>query len=164
MPVLIIATIVDRNPIGTYRIRRKLNKFVEDVRLALLDHDKRVLYAQSLERSESDFLWVTNLDIPGFFDSGFFFRFAGQGRLRWHYGVAHSILADVESDFIAQHGRGWLSYRGYRNAMELGSGNVVGLRYFDFRMVWQIASAIVIVSGAAGGAFILSCTSPFGWM
>lgn len=34
--------------------------------------------------------------------------FAGQGRLPWHYGVAHSILAGIETTFVAKEGRNWL--------------------------------------------------------
>ena len=38
----------------------------------------------------------------------FFTDFAGQARIRWHYGVAHSILCSFEDRFIAETGRGWL--------------------------------------------------------
>ncbi|KAI4164139.1 MAG: hypothetical protein LQ342_002103 [Letrouitia transgressa] len=157
-PVLVIATIVDRHPTGTIRVRRKLNKFLGDVRRSLLDSEFKADYIRSLGVTEADLSWTTKLDILEFFEGDdFFTRFAGQGRRRWHHGVAHSILADSESDFIAQCGRGWLEYPGARTSMELGSQKIVGLRYFDFRMVWQIASATAIVFGTAGGAFILSC-------
>ncbi|KAL9037688.1 MAG: hypothetical protein Q9214_005587 [Letrouitia sp. 1 TL-2023] len=157
-PVLVIATIVNRHPVGTIRVRRKLNKFLGDVRRSLLDSEFKADYIRSLGVMEADLSWTTKLDILELFEGDdFFTRFAGQGRLRWHHGVAHSILADSESDFIARCGRGWLEYPGAKSAMELGSQKVVGLRYFDFRMVWQIASATAIVLGTAGGAFILSC-------
>lgn len=158
IPVLVIATIVDRHPTGTIRVRRKLNKFLGDVRRSLLDVESKADYIRSLGATQADLSWTAKLDILEFFDGGdFFTRFAGQGRLRWHHGVAHSILADSESNFIAQRGRGWLEYPGAKTAMELGPQKVVGLRYFDFRMIWQIASATAIVFGTAGGAFILSC-------
>lgn len=39
-----------------------------------------------------------------------FIDFAGQGRLRWHYGCAHSILTSIERSWIAEQRRPWLAY------------------------------------------------------
>jgi hypothetical protein len=94
-------------------------------------------------------------------DSGeFFTEFAGQGRTRWHYGVAHPILSDLENVWIAEHGREWLRNENEaRNKLVLGSTNR-GLFWFDWRQLWHITSAVVIVAGECLGAFILSYYTP----
>ena len=108
LPVMILVTIVDRNPTAIESVRRKLNDLVDDVRKALLDRDLRKSYMRETRRSETDFEWTDCLKDEDFYYGNFFTQFSGQGRVRWHYGVAHSILAGIESKFMAVEGRNWL--------------------------------------------------------
>jgi len=160
LPVLVLATIVDRNPIAPEAIRRRLNQFVDDVRVALLNPRLQTSYMTETHRRPRDFAWTKHLQDEDFFRANFFTVFAGQGRLRWHYGVAHSILAGIETTFVAKEGRNWL--RDEDRALTYmvdgpRDGHFKGLRSFDFRMLWQIMSSVAIVMGTATGAFIVSC-------
>lgn len=160
LPVLVLVTIVDRNPIAPQAIRRQLNQFVDDVRIALLNQNLRTTYVRETRRREEDFAWTEHLRNEDFFRGNFFTVFAGQGRLRWHYGVAHSILAGIETKFMAREGRDWLRHedRALTHMVDgPEDGQVEGLSSFDFRMLWQIMSSIIIVLGTATGAFIVSC-------
>ena len=162
LPILVLATIVDRNPIAPEAICRQLNDLVDDVRSALLDPRLQVSYMTEIHRCRRDFAWTERLQDEDFFRGNFFTKFAGQGRLRWHYGVAHPILAGIETVFMAKDGRDWL--RDEDRALTYmvdgpPDGQFEGLRSFDLRMLWQIMSSIVIVCGTAAGAFILSCES-----
>ncbi|KAI4252694.1 MAG: hypothetical protein L6R42_007866, partial [Xanthoria sp. 1 TBL-2021] len=78
LPVFVIATIVDRNPIGADPIRRKLNEFVEDVRQALLKPDSREAFLAHYGRCEDDLAWTRLLEVDDFYHDGCFARFAGQ--------------------------------------------------------------------------------------
>ncbi|KAL8852266.1 MAG: hypothetical protein Q9221_002868 [Calogaya cf. arnoldii] len=146
LPVFVIATIVDRNPIGAQSIRRKLNEFVEDVRRALLNRTSRQAFLAHYGRCEDDLAWTSLLEIDDFFQGGFFARFAGQGRRRFHYGCAHSITAGMETAYIAAHGRDWLAAAWEaENSIIWAPGKDQGLFWFDFRMTWQMVSSILVV-------------------
>lgn len=158
VPVLIMTGIVDRNPVSAGSIRLELNSLLDDVRSALLDRDLRSTYMRATGRTQQDFAWTNALNNEDYFHQDFFTHFAGQGRVRWHYGVAHPILAGIESSFMAEYGRDWLRDPDRaRTAMVASPDEPRGLRWFDFRMIWQIISAVTIVCGTVGGAFILSC-------
>lgn len=162
LPVLIFASIVDRNPIAADSILRELNSFLDRVRSALLDVNLRTTYIQDPGRHQDDFAWTSALDNEDYFQLDFFTKFAGQGRLRWHYGVAHSIIASIEGSFMAAAGRNWLKDAdSARIKMILGPEKIFGLRWFDFQILWQIVSSIFILVGTVGGAFILSCGKTF---
>ena len=157
LPVFVIATIVDRNPVGPDRIRRKINQLLDNVRAALLDPVLRETYRSATGRTEEDFAWTHALESDDLYD-GFFTKFAGQGRLRWHHGVAHSILTGSEIAYISRRGRNWMrDAERAKTAWVVGPENIYGLLWFDLRMIWQILSSIVVVGGTIGGAFILSC-------
>ena len=161
LPVLILCGIVDRNPVATDDIRLKLNRLLDAVRLALLNPDLQNTYMRDTGRTPPDFAWTEKLNNNDYFRQDFFTSFAGQGRVRWHYGVAHPILAGIESSFVADHGRDWLrDSEQARNNLVLGPKTLAGLRWFDPRELWQISSAIAVVMGSAGGAFILSYWTP----
>lgn len=90
----------------------------------------------------------------------YFTGFAGQGRVRFHYGAAHAILIDIEKAYIADHGRNWLrDEREARVSLVLGQVDRPFV-WFDGRQLWQIFSAFAIVSGTTAGAFILSYYTP----
>lgn len=165
LPVLILVSIVDRNPVATDAVKEQLNDFVNKVRDALLDGASRTTYIQNISCTESDLEWTANLPhVPSIGLKRYFFsQYAGQGRVRWHYGVAHPILAHIEENIVAAKGRGWLEDPSTKSALDRGIYNrsISGLRTFDFREIWQILSALVIVGGTITGAFTLSCTSTF---
>lgn len=158
LPILILASTVDRNLVSADAIREKLNRLVDDVRHALLDPQVVHAFMADTRTTEEDFVWTSCLRGQEFSRGDFFEGFGGQGRTHWHYGVAHPLLAGIETRFMADYGRDWLHYgHAARLAIVVGSRNVNGLKMFDPRMVWQIASAVAIVCGSIGGAFILSC-------
>ena len=161
LPVLILTSIVDRNPVAADSILLELNSFLDEVRSALLNVNLRTAYIQDTGRHHDDFAWTTALDSEDYFEQDFFMEFAGQGRLRWHYGVAHPIIASIEGTFMAAAGRNWLQEEFARSRMILGHGKMLGLRWFDFRMLWQIICSTCILLGTTGGAFILSCGKAF---
>ena len=98
--------VVDRNTVAADRICKKLNRLLASVRSALLNYGLRMEYAKQIHAPPDFFNWVDILDNEGF--DNFFTDFAGQGRIRWHYGVAHPLLCSFEDSFMADHGRGWL--------------------------------------------------------
>ena len=157
---MILASTVDRNQASADSIREKLNDLVDDVRLALLNPDVLDFYKKDTQTTDEDFAWMGCLSDEHFFNRDFFTGFGGQGRTHFHYGVAHPLLAGIETKFIADYGRDWLR-NGFaaRQAIVVGSRNINGLKMFDPRMVWQITSSIFIVYGCVFGAFILSCKS-----
>lgn len=158
LPILILTSIVDRNPVAANSIQMELNGLLDDVRLALLDPGLRNTYLRDTRRTQEDFAWTSHLDNEDYSHQDFFTQFAGQGRVRWHYGVAHPIIEGIEKTFMAKWGRNWLRDPDMaRTFMVLGPPEMAGLRWFDFRMVWQIQGSVCIVCGAVGGAFILSC-------
>lgn len=84
LPIMVLSSITDRNPIGTDMIRLELNRLLDHTRDALLDHDRRSTYAGRIGKLTEDFEWMEALRNENFLESGFFSRFAGQGRVRWH--------------------------------------------------------------------------------
>lgn len=161
LPVLILTTIVDRNPTSPHATRLKLNQLVEAVRLALLNPHLRDTYLEEADRLREDLTWTNAFNAGDDFRLDFFEDFAGQGRIRWHYGVAHPIIAGIEDAFVADHGRDWLRHsQGARVALISGPPALYGLRWFDFRELWQIWGSLIIVAGSAVGAFIVSYFTP----
>ena len=62
LPVLVLVTIVDRNPVAPEVIRQQLNDFVEDVRCALLSSRLRDSYMTETHRRKGDFAWTASVD------------------------------------------------------------------------------------------------------
>ncbi|MCJ1469601.1 hypothetical protein MMC07_008236 [Pseudocyphellaria aurata] len=161
LPILILTSIVDRNPVAANSILLELNCLLDDVRSALSDPELRTIYIRDTGGIQEDFAWINNVIDEEFFRQGFFTQFAGQGRVRWHYGVAHPILEGIERTFMAEDwGRNWLRNASARTLMVKGPDRPAGLRHFDFRMIWQIMSSVCLVYGTVGGAFILSYWTP----
>lgn len=163
-PILIMASIVDRNPIAAEAIRKKLNHLVDHVRNALHNEQNRNEFINTfkdhpeIKKLETRIENIANAEenIHEFFE-----EFAGQARIRWHYGAAHPILSDIEDCYIAKTGRNWLAdERDARMNLVLGPVNEEGLMWFDIREFWQVMSAVIIVFGSCGGAFILSFFTP----
>lgn len=142
LPILMMSSIADRSPASTEKTRWKLNHLLESVRWGLLNDPHQI--------------W----NGPISHDGEYFTDFCGQGRSRWHCGVAHSILVGIEDDFAARHGRGWLSHPSARALLISRPNNITGPLWFDFREVFQIISAVTIVGGSVFGAFIISYLTP----
>ena len=161
LPTFILCSIVDRNPVSSEAIRSKLNRLIESVRVALLNTELRETYIRETGRPQRHFTWTRMLSNDDYFREDFFTKFAGQGRIRWHYGVAHSILAGAEESYIAEHGRNWLTNcEEARTSLVKGPDELKGLRWFDWREIWQVMGAISIVLSSAGGAPIISYWTP----
>ena len=106
LPIFVLSCVVDRNTVAAGRISVKLNHLLAHVRRALLDDELRIVYSERIHASPEFFNWISVLDDDRFDE--FFTEFAGQARIRWHYGVAHPLLCSFEDSFMAEHGRGWL--------------------------------------------------------
>lgn len=157
LPILILASTVDRNLVSSDSILERLNRLIDDVRLALLKPETLQMYMSHTRTAEEDFAWASCLNSEEFC-GGFFSGFGGQGRTHWHYGVAHPLLAGIETKFMAAYGRDWLRHaHAARLAIVVDSRNVNGLKMFDPRMIWQITSSFFVVGGSVGAAFVLSC-------
>jgi hypothetical protein len=163
LPVLILSSIVDRNPVASNDIRIRLNALIDRVRMSLMDDTVKQGYLRTItdvghrvrmvEEVEKRSRACPDLD-------NFFVKFAGQGRKRFHYGVAHPILTDIEQAYIAEKGRNWLANeKEARTILVLGDARG-GLDWLDPRELWQVLSAVVIVGGTILGAFCLSYFTP----
>lgn len=142
----------------------KLNDLVDHVCLSLQNARIRKDYYDSFaHRPEAKRLrnWVEAIFRETDYIRGtFFIGFAGQGRVRWHYGAAHPILCDIETSYIAERGRDWLANEEEaRNNLVLGAVEE-GLLWFDPRELWQIIASIAIVGCTMMGAFVLSYYTP----
>lgn len=125
LPILILCSILDRNPVASDDIQRKLNKLVDLVCDSLLDNNTRAEYIASfadLPQAQHMSYWVEKIAAKAEYIKGDYFHgFAGQARTRFHYGAAYAILTDIERAYIAQRGRNWLGEaREARAALVLG--------------------------------------------
>jgi hypothetical protein len=165
MPIMIMAGIVDRNPFSVDDVRKPLNELINLVCESLQDKTLVTKFLATLEASDDETKKMRErvheiVHNTAYLRHNFFSRFAGQGRLRWHYGCAHSILSDIENAWIADRGRDWLrDEKEARAKLVLGSTDH-GLFWFDFRELWQVASAAAAVTASCVGAFILSYFTP----
>ena len=162
LPTFILCSIVDRNPTQAEAVQAKLNKIVDAVRKALLNPELRETYIKETRRPYKSFSWTALLDNDDYFHEEFFTQFAGQGRVRWHYGIAHGILAGIEDTYVAQRGRNWLrNSEEARTALVEGPTDMHGLVHgFDPNEFWQMLASFMIVSTAVFGAFLLSYWTP----
>jgi hypothetical protein len=163
-PILILCSIVDRNPAAADDIQRKINKLVDLVCNSLQDETIRDEFIHSfcdMPESQAMAYWVQKISAQVGNIKGDYFRgFSGQGRVRFHYGAAHAILIDIEKSYIADHGRNWFAdERRARASLVLGQADL-GLVWFDGRQFWQIFCGFLYVAGTGSGAFILSYFTP----
>jgi hypothetical protein len=125
LPILILCSILDRNPVASDDIQRKLNKLIDMVCESLLDIETRreyILSFSDLPQSQQMGYWIEKIAAKAEYIRGdYFCSFAGQARTRFHYGAAYAILVDIEKAYIAERGRNWLSdAREARAALVLG--------------------------------------------
>ena len=78
-----------------------------------------MVYGERIQRPREFFNWVQILDNDSF--TNFFTDYAGQARVRWHYGVAHPLLCSFEDSFMAESGRDWLTEKNADQAKTLVS-------------------------------------------
>ena len=163
LPVLILGSIVDRNPVAADDIRNKLNDLVDRVRRSLMNEAVRDMYLGTIHNREQKEVmrrWVQTISSMCPFLNDFFVDFAGQGRIRWHYGCCHPIIRDIERSYLAAEGRDWLhSEQEARTLLVLGIVHG-GLDWVDYRELWQILGSVIVVGGTIFGAFILSYFTP----
>ena len=162
LPTLILTCIVDRNPAATGPVMTKLNKFLATTRTVLLERDDRLrergVFAPALA-------WTQNLRENSEEWDDFFTTFAGQGRVRWHYGVCQPIIVGIEEAFSLDDGREWLEGANARQRLvdgptDHGVPSLRGLHYFDLKELWQLLSANLVVLTAVAGAFLISFFTP----
>jgi hypothetical protein len=164
LPVLILSSIVDRNPVASNDILIKLNALIDRVRMSLMDDTVKQDYLRTIadvdhQTRMTGRVEATSRACPDL--ENFFVKFAGQGRKRFHYGVAHPILTDIEQAYIAERGRNWLLANEAEARTNLVLGDASGgLDWLDPRELWQVLSAVVIVGGTILGAFCLSYFTP----
>ncbi|KAF1933565.1 uncharacterized protein M421DRAFT_200180 [Didymella exigua CBS 183.55] len=164
LPILILCSILDRNPVASDDIQRKLNKLVNLVCDSLLDLEIRTEYVASfadLPQAQHMAYWVEKIATKAeLIKDNYFHGFAGQARTRFHYGAAYAILIDIEKAYIAERGRNWLrDPREARAALVLGQLDQ-GCTWFDGRQLWTVVVSILLVGGTSVGAFVLSFNTP----
>ncbi|KAI9782874.1 MAG: hypothetical protein M1816_001655 [Peltula sp. TS41687] len=159
IPVLILTSIVDRNPVTADDTKRRLNDLVEAVREALLDEHNQQTIIYLGGGWTKDYGWLQDIQAATF--APYFREFAGQGRVRMQTGVANPILSALELSYVGQHGRDWLCNEfEARRYLAYGPVDHKALSNFDFRQCWQILSSILIVHGSIAGPFIISYLTP----
>lgn len=163
-PVLILCSILDRNPMASDDIQRKLNKIVDLVCMSLQDERTRRDYIESFHgqpQAAQMAYWVEKISAKArYIQHNYFCGFAGQARTRFHYGAAYAILADIEKAYVACKGRNWLDdHRTARASLVLGQVDH-GLTWFDARQLWRVWGSFLLVGGTGLGAFILSFHTP----
>lgn len=125
LPILILCSILDSNPVASDEVQRKLNKLVDAVCDSLMDADNRSSFVGSfsdLPDAHQMMRWVDKIATKAEVIKGdYFCGFSGQARTRFHYGAAYAILTDIEKTYIAEHDRNWLrDPREARAALILG--------------------------------------------
>jgi hypothetical protein len=164
LPIIIQCGIVDRNPVGTDNVRKRINEIVDIVADSLRDEDVVNAFTMTFVASPKYLEMKKRVEKISaqaeFLKGDFFMNFAGQGRIRWHYGAAQPILSDIENCYVAEHGRDWLrNEEEARIELVLGSSER-GLFWFDFRQLWQIVASVVVVGGNVFSALIVSYFTP----
>jgi hypothetical protein len=125
LPILILCSILDSNPVASDDVQSKLNKLVDIVCTSLLDPNNRESFIasfQDMHQAQQIAYWVRKVATKAEVIQGeYFCGFSGQARTRFHYGAAYAILVDIEKSYIAEHGRNWLKdVREARAALILG--------------------------------------------
>jgi hypothetical protein len=157
---LVIGALVDRNAIATKDLRSDLNWIFAGAREALvLLHGQynKVVEVDGLPRGSELHISEKLLD---FLPEDIFAEFAGQGRLRWHRGVAHPILSGLEQSYVAEHGRGWLGNGELAKAAMLLPHGDKGFNVVDHRLLMQVVAAFGVIYGNLGAGFLISYFTP----
>ncbi|KAK1091743.1 hypothetical protein LTR48_005684 [Friedmanniomyces endolithicus] len=155
LPIVVLCSIVDRNPASADDIRKKLNRLIDHVRKSLMDDQIRAAFVNTIDdvAERTEMQWRIDdigLHCKAMGDTPFFESFSGQGRVKWHYGAAHAILCDVEEIYVGPEGRNWLHNEGRaRTYLVLGKPSG-GLEWFDYRELVQVMAAFICVGVGLG--------------
>lgn len=180
LPILILCSILYRNPIASDDVQHKLNKLVDAVCDSILDVDNRndfIASFRDMREALQMAYWIEKIAArAGVIKRNYFCGFSGQARTRFHYGAAYAILSDIEKAYIAEHGRGWLDNpRGARAALVLGQVDrgftwlyvssyalpLIPLKLSsDGHQFWQVLCPIFLIGGTSAGASVLSYNTP----
>lgn len=157
---LVVGALVDRNAIATKDLRSNLNWIfagaLEGIRLLQGQYNK-IVEVDNLPKGSN---LRVDAKLLGSMPEDIFTEFAGQGRLRWHRGVAHAILTGIEKSYASEHGRGWLEDGELaRVAMLIPHGDK-GFNVVDRRLLQQAIAAFMIIYGNLGAGFLISYFTP----
>lgn len=157
---LVVGALVDRNAIATKDLRSNLNWIfagaLEGIRLLQGQYNK-IVEVDNLPKGSN---LRVDAKLLGSMPEDIFTEFAGQGRLRWHRGVAHAILTGIEKSCASEHGRGWLEDGELaRVAMLIPHGDK-GFNVVDRRLLQQAIAAFMIIYGNLGAGFLISYFTP----
>jgi hypothetical protein len=150
---LVIGAVVDRNAIATRDLRSNLNQMFSLAREALRSLDgeySQLIDVDGLPKSAD--LRIDNELLDGL-PEYIFAEFAGQGRLRWHRGVAHPILAGIEKSYAAEYGREWFEHGEAARAAMLLPYADEGFNVMDLHLLLRIVAAFAIISAISVLAF-----------
>jgi hypothetical protein len=157
---LVIGAVVDRNAIATRDLRSNLNQMFSLAREALRSLDgeySQLIDVDGLPKSAD--LRIDNELLDGL-PEYIFAEFAGQGRLRWHRGVAHPILAGIEKSYAAEYGREWFEHGEAARAAMLLPYADEGFNVMDLHLLLRIVAAFAIIYGNLGAGFLISYFTP----
>jgi len=157
---LVVGALVDRNAIATKDLRSNLNWIFAGAREALgplHGQCNKIVEVDNLPKGSHLHISDKVLDsLP----EDIFAEFAGQGRLRWHRGVAHPILTGIEMSYAAEQGRGWLEHGSPAKAAMLIPHGDKGFNVVDHRLLMQAVAAFMIIYGNLGAGFLISYFTP----
>ncbi|GAB7334896.1 hypothetical protein MBLNU13_g06787t2 [Cladosporium sp. NU13] len=157
---LVIGALVDRNAIATKDLRSNLNWIFAGALEALRSlHGEysKVFNVDGLPKGSHIHFDDKLLEL---LPENLLAEFAGQGRLRWHRGVAHAILTGLEKSYAAEHGRGWLDNGELARAAVLIPYGDKGFDVMDGRLFLQAIAAFGIIYGNLGAGFLISYFTP----
>ena len=157
---LVIGALVDRNAIATRDLRSNINWIFTGAREALRSLGGEYSRVIEIDGLPKDSHLHLNDKLLGSLPEDIFAEFAGQGRLRWHQGVAHAILNGLERSYVAEHGRGWLKNGELARAAMLLPYGDKGFNVMDCRLLQQAISAFGIIYGNLGAGFLISYFTP----
>jgi hypothetical protein len=157
---LVIGAVIDRNAIATRDLRSNLNQMFALAREALRSLNGEYSHLIDIDGlPKSADLRIDN-QLLDWLPEHTFAEFAGQGRLRWHRGVAHPILARIEKSYAAEHERGWFEQKGPAKAAMLLPYADDGFNVMDRHLLLRIVAAIAIIYGNLGAGFLISYYTP----
>lgn len=157
---LVIGAVVDRNAIATRDLRWNLNRILNLAREALRSLDGDYIPLVEVDGLPKSAILLINDELLEDLPEEIFAEFAGQGRLRWHRGVAHPILAGIEKSYAAEHGRGWFEHGEPAKAALLLPYADGGFRAMDRRLLLRHVAAFAIIYGNLGAGFLISYFTP----
>jgi hypothetical protein len=157
---LVIGAVIDRNAIATRDLRSNLNQMFALAREALRSLNGEYSHLIDIDGlPKSADLRIDN-QLLDWLPEHTFAEFAGQGRLRWHRGVAHPILARIEKSYAAEHERGWFEQKGPAKAAMLLPHADDGFNVMDRHLLLRIVAAFAIIYGNLGAGFLISYYTP----